>query len=79
MSAAAQTRVGVALAVLIAVAWLTLHIYAVFFHPLTGADLWVAPVLVAGLCWLNVGLFITAHDAMHGSLAPGRSKLNLWA
>lgn len=79
MSAAAQTRIGVALAFLIAAVWLTLHIYAVFFHPLTGAGLWVAPLLVAGLCWLNVGLFITAHDAMHGSLAPGRPKLNLWA
>ena len=26
--------------------------------------------------WLSVGLFIVAHDAMHGSLAPGRPGLN---
>lgn len=79
MSAALQTRIGVGLAALIAAAWLTLHIYAVFFHPLTGIGLWLAPLLVAVLCWLNVGLFITAHDAMHGSLAPGRPRVNLWA
>ena len=28
------------------------------------------------LCWLSVGLFIVAHDAMHGSLAPGRPEVN---
>ncbi|WP_240653379.1 fatty acid desaturase [Sphingomonas crocodyli] len=32
--------------------------------------------LVASLCWLDVGLFIVAHDAMHGSLAPQRPRLN---
>jgi beta-carotene ketolase (CrtW type) len=28
------------------------------------------------LTWLSVGLFIVAHDAMHGSLAPALPKLN---
>ena len=32
--------------------------------------------LVAVLCWLNVGLFIVAHDCMHGSLAPHRPFVN---
>ncbi len=27
-------------------------------------------------CWLNVGLFIVAHDAMHGTLVPGRPGVN---
>lgn len=27
-------------------------------------------------CWLNVGLFIVAHDCMHGSFAPQRRWLN---
>lgn len=26
--------------------------------------------------WLYTGLFITAHDAMHGTVAPGRPRLN---
>lgn len=40
---------------------------------------WQWPVSVAGLLvmtHLYTGLFITAHDAMHGTLAPGRPALN---
>ena len=36
------------------------------------------PLLIALQCWLNVGLFIVAHDCMHGSLAPFRPALNRW-
>ncbi|HSR01116.1 MAG TPA: fatty acid desaturase [Sphingomicrobium sp.] len=73
-----QGEVGSSLAIAIILSWLVLHIYAVFFHRLSPAGLALAPVLVAAICWLNVGLFIIAHDAMHGSLAPGRPRLNLW-
>lgn len=76
MSAARQTAIGVALAVAVIAAWAALHLYAVFFHRLEGAGIALAPVLVAALCWLNVGLFIIAHDAMHGSLAPRRAGVN---
>jgi beta-carotene ketolase (CrtW type) len=31
---------------------------------------------VALQTWLSTGLFITAHDAMHGTLAPGRPHWN---
>ena len=79
MSPARQTAIGLSLATLILGGWLALHVYSVFLHPLRGAGLLAAPVLVAGLCWLNVGLFIVAHDAMHGSLAPRRPAVNLWA
>ena len=79
VSQARQTAIGLALASGIALAWATLHILSVFFLPLEGPGLAVAPLLVLTLCWLNVGLFIVAHDAMHGSLAPGRPGLNLWA
>jgi beta-carotene ketolase (CrtW type) len=75
---ARQAATGLALAAAIAAAFLGLHIYAVFFHPLEGAGLWTAPLLVLALCWLDVGLFIVAHDCMHGSLAPGKAKLNRW-
>ena len=71
-----QTVIGLALAAAIAFGWLALHIYSVFFHPLHGSGLLVAPLLVALLTWLDVGLFIVAHDAMHGSLAPGRALVN---
>jgi beta-carotene ketolase (CrtW type) len=71
-----QTRIGLALASLVVAAWLALHITTVFILPLGGAMLLAAPLLIALVCWLNVGLFIVAHDAMHGSLAPGRPPVN---
>ncbi len=71
-----QTRIGLLLAGLILGAWLGLHVYSVFFHPLRGAGLPWAVAIVLLLTWLNVGLFIVAHDAMHGSLAPGRPGIN---
>ncbi|HYI40277.1 MAG TPA: fatty acid desaturase [Allosphingosinicella sp.] len=78
-SPARQTAIGLTLAAAIAAAWAALHILSIFFLPLDGPGLALAPVLVLTLCWLNVGLFIVAHDAMHGSLAPGRPIVNLWA
>ena len=44
--------------------------------PLRG---WVwlgVPAAVLWLTWLFTGLFITGHDAMHGAVAPGRTRLN---
>ncbi|WP_344706996.1 fatty acid desaturase [Sphingomonas swuensis] len=72
-----QTAVGIVLALAIIAAFVALHVWSVFFLPLDGAAWLAAPLLVATLAWLSVGLFIVAHDAMHGSLAPGRPALNL--
>lgn len=76
MSANRQTAIGVTLALAIIGAWAALHFYAVFVHRLEPSSLLVGPIMVAVLCWLNVGLFIVAHDAMHGSLAPHRPAIN---
>ena len=76
MTKARQTAIGLALAAAIVASWAVLHIYAVFFHDLSPGGIAAAPLLVAILCWLNVGMFIVAHDCMHGSLAPGRPALN---
>jgi beta-carotene/zeaxanthin 4-ketolase len=73
-----QTVIGVGLALLIVGAFLALHVAAVFLVPLAGSWLLAAPLLVALLSWLSVGLFIVAHDAMHGSLAPGMRHVNLF-
>jgi beta-carotene ketolase (CrtW type) len=78
VTAGRQTLIGLSLAMAILAAWAGLHVWSVFFQPLGGPALLAAPLLVAILCWLNVGLFIVAHDAMHGSLAPGRPALNRW-
>jgi beta-carotene ketolase (CrtW type) len=71
-----QSRIGLALALAIIGGWIALHLFAVFFYPWGGAATWLAPLVVLALCWLYVGLFIVAHDCMHGSLVPFRPALN---
>lgn len=66
------------LALAILTSWLALHIYALFFYRLAGESIAAAPLMVIVICWLDVGLFIIAHDAMHGSLCPARPRVNLW-
>lgn len=73
-----QTRIGLLLAGAIILAFLALHIWSVFVLDLTGWRWALAVPLVAVLSWLSVGLFIIAHDAMHGSLAPGQRGVNLF-
>jgi beta-carotene/zeaxanthin 4-ketolase len=71
-----QALIGMALASLIVTAWLATHIVGLSVFRLDRDPPLLVPVLVALQCWLNVGLFIVAHDAMHGSLAPFRPRLN---
>lgn len=72
-----QGIIGLTLAGSIIVAWLVCHISLVFFFPLGDPSLWwVVPFAVALQCWLYVGLFIVAHDCMHGSLVPFKPAIN---
>ena len=71
-----QGLIGLLLASCVLLAWITIHVGAVFFLDLGWRTLPFVPLVVAVQCWLTVGLFIVAHDAMHGSLAPGRPRLN---
>ena len=73
-----QALIGLCLAGLLLGTWLAQHVFLIFFFDLQGGALLATPFLVAGICWLNVGLFILAHDCMHRSLAPGRPALNSW-
>ena len=71
----ATSLVSLALAAGVIGAWAALHVFAVWrldapAHPL------LALLCLIGLTWLSVGLFIVAHDAMHGAVAPGRPRLN---
>ena len=56
--------------------WVVVHVYSVFAFQLRGWALLWAPALIALQCWLLVGLFIVAHDAMHQTLAPGWPRVN---
>ncbi|MEM1379226.1 MAG: fatty acid desaturase [Pseudomonadota bacterium] len=80
MSSAERARqglVGVGLAAAVTAAWLCLHIYGVHFFEVTwGPSLLLIPAMMMTLCWLSVGLFIISHDAIHGSLVPGRPGAN---
>ena len=71
-----QRFVGLALALVIAGSWLGIHAYAMFVFELTWSNWPLALVMAAVQCWLSVGVFIVCHDAMHGTLVPGRPKLN---
>lgn len=71
-----QRRIGLALAAMIIVAWLTLHVGLIFFFPLSWPMALFAVPLLLVQTWLYVGLFIIAHDCMHGSLVPFRPAAN---
>lgn len=68
--------IGLALAAIIAGAWLSLHFWGLFVFEMTWTNLPFALGLALVQCWLSVGVFIVAHDAMHGSLLPGAKRIN---
>ncbi len=70
-----KTAVGVILAVMVCTSWLTVHLYSLFMHQLS-APLWQTVGLIVLQCWLYVGIFIVAHDTIHGALIPGKPKAN---
>lgn len=71
-----QMLIGLALAAAIVGLYLLVHVWAVFYLPVRWATLPLVPVVMLLQCWLSVGMFIAAHDAMHGSLAPGHPRVN---
>jgi beta-carotene/zeaxanthin 4-ketolase len=71
-----QSVVGVALAAAVIGAWISIHIGAIYnVAPFDYSAFSIAATILLQ-SWLTVGLFIVAHDCMHGSLAPGRRTLN---
>jgi len=71
-----QTVIGLSLAGLVIGGWLATHVAAVFLIDWSSLPFLAPVAMVALQTWLFVGLFIVAHDCMHGSLAPGRPFLN---
>ncbi|MCH8514967.1 MAG: fatty acid desaturase [Cyclobacteriaceae bacterium] len=65
---------GVVIALIIIVSW---FLSLAYFLPkeLSAFHWWIIPAMLLQT-HLYTGLFITAHDAMHGVVAPGRKKLN---
>lgn len=71
-----QTLIGLSLTAAVMGTWATIHIAGVFFVELSWPMAWAVVPLVLIQMWLSTGLFIISHDAIHGSLAPGRPKVN---
>lgn len=71
-----QMAIGLALAGAVITAWLAVHVSMIFFMRLETMPAWLVAGAVALQCWLSVGLFIVAHDCMHGALAPGHGAAN---
>ncbi len=71
-----QSVIGLMLAVTMFTVWIGVHIWAMFGLTIGWNNWFLVPVIFSLQCWLSVGLFIVAHDAMHGSLAPGKPGLN---
>ena len=79
MSRSRQSAIGLTLAGGFALAWLALHFTGIFAVDL-GTESWaVVTVIVLLQAWLSTALFITAHDAMHGALAPTLPRLQRFA
>ncbi len=67
---------GVAIAALVMLSWGGAQAAGLFLLPARdNGYLWGLPLVVV-LSFLNTGLFITAHDGMHGVLAPHDPRLN---
>jgi beta-carotene/zeaxanthin 4-ketolase len=75
-SPASDATIGLTIAGLMFCVWIGIHIWAMFFLTIRQSDWPLVVVAIAMQCWLSVGMFIVAHDAMHGSLAPGRRRTN---
>jgi beta-carotene/zeaxanthin 4-ketolase len=70
-----ERMTSLALAGLVVLAWAALHVATIWFLDAPAYPL-VALLALFGLTWLSTGLFIIAHDAMHGAVAPGSPRLN---
>lgn len=71
-----DARHGLVLAAAIGGAWAAVHVCGIFFWRWNLGTALLAPIVIVTQAWLSTGLFIVAHDCMHGSLAPGRPRLN---
>ncbi|MBU1211821.1 MAG: fatty acid desaturase [Alphaproteobacteria bacterium] len=71
-----QAAIGMTLAAVIIAAWAAIHVAGVFFMPLRFDMAWLIVPMVLVQCWLYVGMFVVAHDCMHGSLVPFRPAIN---
>lgn len=66
---------GIAIAICIIALWVASLGFLLSIH-LAEFPVWLIPLAVLWQAFLYTGLFITAHDAMHGSVFPRNPKVN---
>jgi len=66
---------GVAAAALVLVTWAACLVFLLTVD-LGTFPVWLVPPAMFLMTFLYVGMFITAHDAMHGSVLPGNLRAN---
>ena len=67
---------GVAIASAVISSWLFVWAASLAWGDASTTPLWLLLPWIMALSFLYTGLFITAHDGMHGTIAPGRPLLN---
>ncbi|WP_294393850.1 fatty acid desaturase [uncultured Sphingomonas sp.] len=75
-SAARDAGANLLLAAAIGSAWLAIHIGCIFLWEWRVQTAPIAVALIVAQTWLSTGLFIIAHDCMHGSFGPRWPRLN---
>jgi len=72
-------NMGIFVALSILICWFSALSFGLAAVQLSGPeDIFKYLGLVLIIQFLYVGLFITVHDACHGSVVPGRPQVNLW-
>lgn len=66
---------GIFISLIIIILWFLSLIYFLFYD-IYGSKILFIPFIIFIRTFLQTGLFITAHDAMHESISPGNQKIN---
>ena len=75
-----ESFISITIAAIIVVLWLFTAYTSLFVLPkATEISIYAVIAIILGRSFLHTGLFILAHDAMHGSLMPAYPKVNDWA
>lgn len=72
-----RSGLGLAIAAIVFLAWAVSLV--LLLSPISdGLPTWLWPLGTLWLTFLYTGLFITAHDSIHGSIWPRHRKVNAW-
>ena len=75
MKSVQRSTTGLFHAMAIVLPWLCVAIVTINVEPVK-ASVGLTLLLICAKCYLNTGLFIVAHDSMHGTLSPSWPRIN---